>query len=67
MEKQALTVPEFCKAHSISRASFYNRLKDGTGPSIMKVGARTLISAEAATAWRRRMEAATTNQPAAAA
>jgi len=56
MDKQAQTVDEFCLAHSISRASFYNRLRDGTGPRIMKVGGRTLISQEAAAAWRRQME-----------
>jgi hypothetical protein len=36
---------------------FYNLLKRGDGPAIMKVGRRTLISAEAAAEWRRRMEA----------
>jgi hypothetical protein len=52
----AATVDEFCHAHRISRGTFYNLLKTGRGPSIMKVGARTLISADAAAIWRRRME-----------
>ncbi len=52
----ATTVDEFCHAHRISRGTFYNLLKEGRGPSIMKVGARTLVSAEAAAVWRRRME-----------
>ena len=52
------TVDEFCVAHRICRATFYNLLKDGQGPTVMKVRGRTLISDEAATAWRRRMEAA---------
>jgi len=47
----------FCQEHGISRATFYNLLKRGHGPVIMKVGRRTLISAEAAAEWRRRMEA----------
>jgi predicted DNA-binding transcriptional regulator AlpA len=47
----------FCREHGISRAHFYNLLKRGDGPAIMKVGRRTLISAEAAAEWRRRMEA----------
>lgn len=49
-------VNEFCREHGISRGHFYNLLKRGEGPTIMKVGRRTLISAEAATEWRRRME-----------
>ena len=52
----------FCREHGISRGHFYNLLKRGEGPAIMKVGRRTLISAEAAAEWRRRMEAATEAQ-----
>jgi excisionase family DNA binding protein len=52
----ASSVAEFCRRHGISRATFYNWLKTGRGPAIMKVGGRTLISREAAAAWRRRME-----------
>ncbi len=55
-EGGANSVDEFCRSHRISRYTFYNLLKEGRGPSIMKVGARTLISSEAAAAWRRRME-----------
>lgn len=55
----ALSVDEFCAAHRISRASYYNLRKEGRGPIEFKVGARTLISIEAATDWRRRMEAET--------
>jgi hypothetical protein len=50
-------VDGFCREHGISRGHFYNLLKRGEGPAIMKVGRRTLISAEAAAEWRRRMEA----------
>lgn len=53
----ATHVDAFCRDHGISRAHFYNLLKRGDGPAVMKVGRRTLISAEAATEWRRRMEA----------
>ncbi len=56
MEVQAQTVDEFCQSHRISRGTFYNLLKDGRGPRVMKIGSRTLISAEAAVDWRRRME-----------
>lgn len=65
MPKHAFTVDEFCQLHGVSRGTFYNLLKDGRGPVIMKIGARTLVSEEAATAWRRRMESDTsTNQAA---
>ena len=52
----AFSIPEFCRRHGISRAHFYNLSKSGDGPAVMRVGRRTLISAEAAAEWRRRME-----------
>ena len=51
------TVDDFCKSHRISRAGFYRLMKRGNGPRVMRVGSRTLISSEAATDWRRSMEA----------
>ena len=65
MNAHANTVDEFCRSHRISRGTFYNELKAGRGPRIMKVGSRTLVSEEAAAEWRRRTERAT-NQMAAA-
>jgi predicted DNA-binding transcriptional regulator AlpA len=53
---QALSISDFCKQHSISRALFYRALKEGWAPKIMKCGKRTLISIEAAAEWRRKME-----------
>ena len=53
----ANNVNGFCREHGISRAHFYNLLRRGEGPAIMKVGRRTLISVEAAAEWRWRMEA----------
>jgi predicted DNA-binding transcriptional regulator AlpA len=55
-------VNEFCREHGISRGHFYNLLKRGEGPKIMRVGRRTLVSAEAAAEWRRRMEVAAEGQ-----
>lgn len=52
----AYSIDAFCETHSISRAMFYLLLKDGKGPRTMKVGRRTLISAEAAHDWRLQME-----------
>jgi predicted DNA-binding transcriptional regulator AlpA len=57
MDKQAYSIDEFCFAHGFCRASFYNMLKRGEGPRVMKVGGRTLVSQEAAMDWRREREA----------
>jgi hypothetical protein len=54
----ALSISEFCTAHRISRAFFYLLQKDGSGPRLMRVRGRTLVTAEAAAEWRRKMEAA---------
>jgi hypothetical protein len=56
MEQQAYSIPEFCAAHRISRALFYLLQKDRSGPTLMRVRGRTLVTAEAAAEWRRRME-----------
>lgn len=52
----AYSVADFCAAHGITKVLLYSMLKAGTGPRIMKVGRRTLISIEAAADWRRQME-----------
>ena len=51
----ASTVDEFCSAHRIARATFYNLLKENRGPRTMKIGRRRLISREEAALWRDRM------------
>jgi predicted DNA-binding transcriptional regulator AlpA len=60
-EVLAYSIAEFCRRHGISRAHFYNLWKAGDAPAVMRVGRRTLISAEAAAQWRRRMEEAARN------
>jgi hypothetical protein len=55
-EALAFSILEFCRRHGISRAHFYNLWKSGDGPAVMRVGRRTLISAEAAAEWRMRMQ-----------
>jgi predicted DNA-binding transcriptional regulator AlpA len=57
--KRAYSVAEFCAAHDISRGTFYNLLRAGSGPKTMTVGRRRLVTDEAAAAWRTRPEAAT--------
>lgn len=54
----AFSVPSFCQAHSISKSHFYALVRGGLGPRLMRVGSRTLISAEAAAEWRARCEKA---------
>lgn len=57
MSKPCYTVAEFCFDHGkISKVTFYKLVKEGRGPRLMKVGRRTLITAEAAADWRKRME-----------
>ena len=56
LSKLAYTVPQFCDGFNVSRTHFYALLKENKGPRIMKVGRRTLISAQAAADWCKRME-----------
>jgi len=57
--RAAFTVPEFCEAHRISQAKYYEMKKEGWGPVEMEVGRRRLISYEAANVWRREREVET--------
>jgi predicted DNA-binding transcriptional regulator AlpA len=50
------SIRDFCRSHSISRAMFYKLHSQGKAPRICKVGARSLISAEAAAEWRRGLQ-----------
>jgi|SRR6516225_2186514 len=52
----AMSIRVFCALHGISEDMFYKMKRDGWGPATMKVGSRTLISVEAATAWRKERE-----------
>jgi hypothetical protein len=57
----AASISRFCARHDISRATYYNLRQSGLGPREMRIGTRVLITAEAAAAWRREREAATTS------
>ena len=57
-ETLAFSIQGFCRSHGISRTHFNNLRRNGGAPTVMQVGRRTLISAEAAAEWRRRMEGA---------
>ena len=49
------SIEAFCRAHGISRPFLYKLWDEGTGPDVMRIGRRVLITVEAATAWRQRM------------
>ncbi|MCA1412686.1 hypothetical protein I6F30_16315 [Bradyrhizobium sp. NBAIM20] len=55
----AYSIRQFCVAHGISVDTYFRMQRAGFGPVTMKVGGRTLISVEAAAAWRREREADT--------
>jgi hypothetical protein len=55
----AYSIRQFCQAHNISVDTYFRMQRAGFGPVTMKVGGRTLISVEAAAAWRRDREADT--------
>jgi hypothetical protein len=57
-EFDAFSIPEFCLRKSISSALFFKLAREGRGPRVMRVGRRTLITKEAAAAWRRTLEEA---------
>lgn len=55
----AFSVLEFCDAHRISKARYYELKQQGLAPVEMVVGNRRIISHEAAERWRRQRESAT--------
>jgi hypothetical protein len=57
-EADAYTIAEFCKRHRISHQLFYKLKPQGLMPVTFRLGARVLISREAAAQWRREREAA---------
>ena len=59
MDKPAYSITGFCDDHHLSKAFLYKLISLGKGPRLMKIGRRTLISAEAAADWRAQMEAQT--------
>jgi hypothetical protein len=54
----AFSVDEFCEAHRISRAHYYNLRKLGLGPDEARAGDRVIITVEAAAHWRKQRTAA---------
>jgi len=54
----AYSIKQFCELHGLSLDFFFRLRRRGLGPRVMKVGARTLISVEAAADWRAERERA---------
>jgi hypothetical protein len=57
-DADAFSVTEFCRRNRISVQLFYKLKPQGLMPPTFRLGARVLISREAAAAWRREREAA---------
>lgn len=55
--RAAFTVSEFCDAHRISRSKLYQLWSAGLGPCFILIGAKKIITTEAAANWRRAGEA----------
>ena len=59
----SLTVADFCAGERISKAYFYELLKQGRGPRLMKLdNGAVRITAEARADWRRAREAESAGQ-----
>jgi hypothetical protein len=55
----AYTLEEFCRAHRISRAHYYELRKRGLGPDEAELLGRKIVTHESAKAWRKQRTAAT--------
>ena len=58
------TINEFCDAHRISRSKLYQCWDADIGPRFLKIGAKILITTDAAAEWRAEREAASNPAPA---
>ena len=67
-DRDAQTIPEFCRSHRISKATLNNLKKIGKAPDLIKLGAKNIVTKEASARWRaeREAEPLKTTQPAAA-
>jgi hypothetical protein len=52
VEVLGMSIAEFCQAHGFSENKYYMEARAGRGPDVMKIGARTIITREAAARWR---------------
>jgi excisionase family DNA binding protein len=59
----AYTVEEFCEALRLSRGTFYNLIRRGEGPRLLRVGRKVLVSTDAMADFIRGGEALSSLQP----
>ena len=59
----AYTVQEFCEAFRLSRATFYNLVRRGEGPRLLRVGRKVLVSTDAISDFIRGGEALASQEP----
>jgi hypothetical protein len=57
-QRACFTVAEFCDSHRISRSKLYELWRHGAGPRWKNVGAKRIITGEAAADWRAQDESA---------
>jgi hypothetical protein len=49
-----MSIKEFCRRNNLSEPFYHKLQKQGLGPDVIRIGGRTLISEDAARAWRER-------------
>jgi hypothetical protein len=59
-DADAYSIVAFCKRHALSPSFYFKIRAQGLGPAEMRIGARVLISREAAARWRAARESAAT-------
>jgi predicted DNA-binding transcriptional regulator AlpA len=62
-ESAVFDIPGFCKWANVSRSTFYEMQRAGTGPKWFKAGAAVRISRRAAREWLLEREAAAAKEP----
>ena len=55
LDRDAFSIPEFCRRHGLSRGHYYNLRNLGQAPREMRLGSRVLIAVEEAKRWREHM------------
>ena len=56
MNEKIYTIKEFCDYYKISPSTFYKMERHGIAPKLLRVGAKVLITAEAAKEWEKKNE-----------
>ena len=54
IEPSVMTIDEFCAKYRIARLTLYKMRHDGTGPDVIAIGRKLLITQRAALEWEQR-------------